>query len=136
MIYHKFNISQTVPGELSPRKIASRMISPPVFCLPPPPPDNYPRGKLHPQTITPEENCPQTVVPLDDCTWTITPKIIASWKLPPRKIVFRMNCCLHNCRKENCPPKNIVPRINYTQYIFSPRIRNRSTLINNCFLLF
>ena len=33
-------------------------------------------------------------------------------------------------------PRNIVSRINYTRYIFSPKIRNHSTLVDSCFLLF
>ena len=32
-------------------------------------------------------------------------------------------------------PKKIAPRINYTRDIFSRRIRDRSTLIDSCFLL-
>ena len=68
----------------------------------------------------------------DNCPLTRSP-----WKLPPRKIVFWMICGLHNCPEENFPPpRKIVSRKNYTQHIFSPRIRNGSTFIDSCFLLF
>ena len=104
------------------------------------------------RTIAPEEICPW-----DNCNHgllppgQLPPRIIASgelpkdnrpltispWKFPPRKIAFRMICRLHNCSDENCPhPGKIVPRINYIQNIFFPRIRNRSTFIDSCILLF
>ena len=34
------------------------------------------------------------------------------------------------------PPRKIDSSINYTQFIFPLRIRNRTTLINSCFLMF
>ena len=98
-----------------------------------------PRGKL------PPGNCP-----LNDCSRIIKPKIITTWqyppwKLPPKEITFWIICYLHNCL-QNCSedkrpwgklmPRKISPRINYTQLIFSPRIRNRITLIDSYFLLF
>ena len=100
--------------KLSPRTIAPRTISPM---------ENYPRGKLPPRIIVPSDNCP-----LDDCARKITSKIIAPWQYP------HGNC--------SWVPfgwfvlRNIVPRVNYTRYIFSPKIKNRSTLIDSCFLLF
>ena len=67
------------------------------------------------------------------------PLTIYPWKLPPRKIAFQMICCLHNCPWDKWPwgklsSRKIVPRINYTQDIFFPRIRNWSTLTDSCFL--
>ena len=74
-------------------------------------------GQLPPRKISPSMIAPPP---------KITPKIIAPWQYSPG----------------NCPrlpfgwlvPTNIVPRINYTLYIFSPRFRNRSTLIDSYFL--
>ena len=96
--------------QLPPRKIASCMIAPDLILL-----GNYPK-----------DNCPLTLPP---------------WKLLLRKITFRMICRLHNCPSDKwslgkLPPRKIVPRISHTQDIFSSRIRNLSTLINSCFLLF
>ena len=95
-----------------PREILppTRIIAPGLLL-----PDNYPKG-----------NCPLTIYP---------------WKFPPRKIAFRMICRLHNYAADKWPrgklrSRKIVPRINYTRDIFSPRIRNCSTLTDSCFLLF
>ena len=98
-------------------------------------------GHLHPppRIIAPWVTAPRLLLPenfpKDNCPLTISP-----WKLTLKKIAFRMICCLHNCpsgkwSQENCPQEN-SPRINYTWDIFSPRIRNLSTLIHSCFLLF
>ena len=118
MVFGQFSPRKIVPWTISPWMIAPRIISSLDNCfrgkLPPgwfPPgwllPENYPKD-IWPLAIPPR-NCNQ--VPFG---WFVA-YIIAPWKTPPR---------------------NIVHRINYTQYIFSPRIRNRSTLIDSCFLLF
>ena len=82
-------------------------------------------------------------MPPDNCSWgklpasywfqTITPKIIASWQYPPEnfpwgKLPFGwFVACIIAPRKTTPPPRIIVPRINYTRYVFVPRISNRSS---------
>ena len=82
---------------LLPRIIASQTIAPwmidPDYC---------------PRTIAPKVNCSQGKLPLEnchlgECSQEITPKIFAP--SPQRKAV----------------PRNVVPRINYTRYIFFPQ---------------
>ena len=91
-------------------------------------------------------------MPPDNCSWgkllpgywfqTITPKIIASWQYPLENFLWAklpfgwFVACIIAPRKTTPPPRIIVPRINYTRYVFVPRISNRSTFIDNCFLLF
>ena len=112
-------------------------------------PDNCPRGKMAPRqfpqrTFSPERNCtppPWMIVPGSlllegNCLLTICP-----WKLSPVKSGFWMICCLHNYRSDKWSrgkllSRKITARINYTRCIFSPRVRNISTLISSCFLLF
>ena len=119
-------------------------------------PGLLPHGKSPPRIISPEENCPPDNCPTENfpprwlppdyCPRKTNPKMIAPWqyltgngprgKLPfgwfvaytiaPRKISL----------KENCPPKKIVSKINYTRDIFSGRNRKRCPLIDSCFLLF
>ena len=96
-----------VLGQLPPRNIASWMIASGLLL-----PDNYSK---------------------DNCPLTISPR-----KWLPKKIAFRMICRLHNCPSGKWPPgklssRKIVPKINYTRYIFSPKIRSRITLIDSCF---
>lgn len=57
-------------------------------------------GNCPSRKIVPGQLSPGLLAPLDDCSGTITPKIID--KYAP---AFRMICRLHNCDKENCPPK-------------------------------
>ena len=134
-----------VSGQLPPRKIGPRIITPPPGQLPP---EWLPHGllaprQLPPRIIAPEENCttpriitlcmiaPGLLLPdnylKDNCPLTISP-----WKLPLRKIVFWMIYCLHNCPSDKWPrgklprpaPRKIVPRINYTRYIFPQESEN------------
>ena len=114
-----------LPGQLPPRKIA--------------PPDNPPPPSPH-RTIAPKDNCPRRILPriivvkiivpglllLDNYSKDNCPLTISPWKLPRRNITFRMICRLHNCfldkwPREKLPPRKIVPRINYTRYIFFPK---------------
>ena len=121
---------------------------PPNYCSP----DNCPRGKI------PPDDCPRGYIsweklpsppgwlPPDHCSFENYPKdnfllTISPWKLPPMEIVFWMICCLHNSPSDKwsrgkLPSRKITPKINYTRYIFSPRIINITTLINSCLLLF
>ena len=124
------------------------------------PPGNYPLddcslencywGNLHPgqlilRIIAPEGNCPQIIdpthnCPLNDCSRKITPKIIVQWRYPPGncrwgKLSFGWFVA-YIIPTKKAAPRNIVPKINSTRYIFTPRIRNRSTFLNSCFLLF
>ena len=92
-------------------------------------PDNWPLI-IAPWMIAPGLLLPENY-PEDNCPLTIYPQ-----KFPTRKIVFQMICRLHNCHSDKWPegkllPMKIVPMINYTRDIFSPRIRNRSTLIDS-----
>ena len=107
------------PRQLPLRKITHQIIAPGEYC---PPgwllPDNYSKDNCLPRSLT------------------IYPR-----KLSSTEIAFRMICRLHNCPSDKwsrgkLPPRKIVPRVNYTRYIFRPRIRNRSTLIDSFFLLF
>ena len=89
------------------------------------PPEQLPPGLLLPDNY-PKGNCPLTISP---------------WKLPSKKMAFRMIYRQHNCPSDKwhwgkLSPRKMVPMINYNRYIFSPRIRNRSTLIDGCVLLF
>ena len=129
-----------------PQTIASEENCPPVWFPPPLLPRTIASGQLPPRIITPEENYPQTIVPEDHCHGKIAPSITAPWMITPRllfpgnypkdNIVFQMICRLHNYPTDKCPRGKLplrksVSRINYTQYIFSTRIRDL-----NCFLLF
>ena len=120
-----------------------------------------PRGKvplriITPRLITPEqlpsmvieESVPQDNCPPDYFFRKITPKIIAPWQYPPGncprgKLSFGWFVAyiftprtIGPEKTAPLPLRKIVPRINYTRDIFSPRIRNLSTLIDSCFLLF
>ena len=91
--------------------------------------ENCPRGKLPPDNY-----------PLDDGSQKITPKIIAAWQYPSGnclwgKLLFGWFVA-YIIPPRKTAPRNIVLRINYTLYNFSPRIRSRSTLVDSCFLLF
>ena len=100
--------------------------------------------QLPPRKIAPRENCPPDNWPLYDWSWTITLKIISPltispWKLPVMKIAFQMICCLHNCHSNKWSQGKLTTRkivwwVNYTRHISFPRIRNLSTLSDNCFL--
>ena len=124
-----------VPWMVTPLIIAPRTIAPEEKW----PPDNFPRGHFPPREIVPPS--PWMIVPGSlllegNCLLTICP-----WKLPPVKTGFWMICCLHNYRSDKWSrgkllSRKITARINYTRCIFSPRIRNISTLISSCFLLF
>ena len=125
---------------------------PPGFL--PPPPWKLPLRINAPQAIAPVENCPQEKMFPDNCSvydysWKIISKVIAPdkiplkiapWQNPPEncpqgKLLFRWFVAyIRQPRK--AAPRNIVPRINYIWYIFSPRIRNHSTSVSSCFLLF
>ena len=102
------------------------------------PKDYFLPGQLLPRIIAPEENCPPGWLPPGWLLPENYPKDIWPLAIPPR------NCnqvpfgwfVAYIIAPWKTPPRNIVHRINYTQYIFSPRIRNRSTLIDSCFLLF
>ena len=102
---------------------------------------------LPPRTITSEENCPRKIAPgllpppaissedkccrvklplgncaLDDCARKITPKIIVPWQYPPRncprgKLSFKWFAA-YIIPPRKTDPRNIIPRMNYTQYIF------------------
>ena len=117
---------KTVSGQLPPGFLPPPLkIAPEDKCST----DNCPSGKLPPGKNAPWQllsvwlllenhfkgNCPLTKSP---------------WKLPFRWFVAYI------CHPRKTAPRNIVPRINYTWYIFSPRIRNHSTSVNSCFLLF
>ena len=130
-------------AQLPPRNIAPQIIDPQAIAS---------------RIIVPEDDCPLGKLPPPRCqiiapwmivlglllvdnylknNWLLT---IPPWKLLRREIAFRMICCLHKCPSEKWPQgklprREIVPRINYTRDIFSPVIKNRSTLIDSCFLL-
>ena len=100
---------KTAPWTVPPGLLPPRMIASGLLLL-----GNYPK-----------DNCPLTIYP---------------WKLPPTKIAFRMICRLHNCPSDKwpqgkLPSRKIVPRINYTRDIFSPRIRNWQYLLPLVFLI-
>ena len=117
-------------GQLLPRKTASWTTPPAWLTSDYYPPDNCSREKLFPGQVSRKENCP-----LDDCSRKITQKIIAPWKLPQGKMPFGWFVA-YIIPPRKTAPRNIVLRINYTLYNFSPRIRSRSTLVDSCFLLF
>ena len=82
------------------------------------PPDKCPQGKLLPRQLP----------------W-------GKWQYPPGnfslgKLPFGWFLAYIIAPRKTAPPTKIVSRINYTQYIFFPRIRNHSTFIDNCFLFF
>ena len=114
--YKPFNAAS---GQLSPRKIE--------------PTGNFPLD------IFPSDNCTRTITLVDNCPRAITPQITAPGQLP-RKVVLWMISYLHNFIIAQWtvppPPRKIVPKINYTGDIFSRRIGNRSTLIDDWFFLF
>ena len=119
---------------VTPLIIAPRTIAPEEKW----PPDNFPRGHFPPREIVtpPWMIAPGSLLLESNCLLTICP-----WKLPPVKIRFWTICRLHNYPSDKwsrgkLPSRKIIARINYTRCIFSPRIRNISTLINSCFLLF
>ena len=98
------------------------------------PRDIYPLGKL------PPDNCPPDNCPLEDCSRKITPKIIAHltifpWKLAPRKIVFRIFVA-YIIPPRKTATRMICPKDKLHTVYFSPRIRNRSILVNSSFHLF
>ena len=133
------------PDNFPPRKIGpwattSEMIASRIIALRTiAPEDNCPRI-IAPLTIPSEENFPLKNRPLDDCSRTVSPKIIAPWQYPTGnghrgKLSFgRFVVYIVTPRKtasqERCPKDKL-----HTIY-FSPRIRNLSTLIDSCFLLF
>ena len=95
-------------------------------------PNNCPQVKLSPRRIAVKDNCPRRKSPpgklsLDECPQIIAycylkdncPLKISPWKFSPKKIAFRMICCLRSCPEKSCPSRKIVPRINYTRWIFS-----------------
>ena len=116
-------------------------------------PFNAASGQLSPRKIAPTDNCPMDDFPSDNCPRTIIPVNNC-----PRGKLSPNNCPWDNfspdnnpktiAPEENCPvddfspvlgqllPRKTVPRINYTEYIFTRRIGNRSTLIDSCFFLF
>ena len=95
-----------------------------------------------------EESVPQDNCPPDYFFRKITPKIIAPWQYPPGncprgKLSFGWFVAyiftprtIGPEKTAPLPLRKIVPRINYTRDIFSPRIRNLSNLIDSYFLLF
>ena len=144
------------------RTIVSEENCPPGNCLPDNcpmddcPPDHFPQTIaseencalpariIAPRTISPEDNCPRGTLlpawlPPDYCSRKITPRVIAPWQYPTG-----------NCPRGKLPfgwfvvyiiaPRKTVPQeycsTDKLQPIFSPRIRNRSTLIDSWFLLF
>ena len=125
-----------MPRKLPSRKIALLKIAPWMIFSPPPttaPSDNWPPDNC------PLDNCPR-IIASGQLSQRYCPLTISPWKLPAKKIAFRMICRLHNCPPDKwpggkLPPRKVIPRINYTRDFF-PRIRNRSTLIDSCFLLF
>ena len=77
----------------------------------------------------PPRKLPQNNCPLYDCSRKITPKIIAPDNIP-LEIAASFKFEIGNS-DDLSRPRSIVARINYTRYIFSPRIKNRSTLIDS-----
>ena len=117
-----------------------RTSTPEENCLPDNPPcmidlGLLPPGQLLPRKIIPRTSAPKENCPLDDCSRKITQKIIAPWKLPRGKMPFGWFVA-YIIPLRKTAPRNIVLRINYILYNFSPRIRSRSTLVDSCFLLF
>ena len=138
MVSGKLPQRKIVPWIIAPWMIAPRIIATRTIASV----DNCPLGKLSPRTIAPEENCSpdNCPPPLDDCSRTITLKITAPWQYPPEycrrgKLSFGWFVAYIIAPRKTAP-WNIVPRTNYTQYIFSTRIRNCNTLIDGYFLLF
>ena len=102
-------------------------------------------GKLSRRKLPPD-NCPPDNFPLDNCLPDYCPHKIAPKKEnSPRTIASEENRPPDNCPQDDCSRK-INPKDNCPLTIsswklpassfFSPRIRNRTTLIDSCFLLF
>ena len=107
---------------IAPRTIAPQMIPPRIIAF---------------RIIAPVENCPPNNCPLDDGSRKIIPKIIAPWQYPPRNchlVPFGWFVAYIVPPRGKLSSRNIVPNKNHTRYIFSLRIRNRSNLIDSCFL--
>ena len=111
------------------REVTRSYITSLIWC-----PYNCPWGKLPPGWLLP-----------DYCSRTISPKIIGPRQYSPGNcpqgklsfgwfVVYKI-APRANSPEESCLPRKIVQSINYTR-CFSPGIRNLSTLIDNCFLLF
>ena len=92
------------------------------------PPGWLSHGKLPLRITFHKENCPRGKLPpdnypLDDGSQKITPKIIAAWQYPSGnclwgKLLFGWFVA-YIIPPRKTAPRNIVPRINYTRYIFS-----------------
>ena len=120
MVSRQLPPRKILPGYLPPRQLPSRIIAPRIIA-----PWMIAPGLLLLGNY-PKDNCPLIIYP---------------WKVPPRKLSFQMIWHLHNCTSEKWPrrklsSRKIVPSINYTRDIFSPRIRNDNTLTDSCILLF
>ena len=117
------------PWMIAPRIIASRTIAPDKNypsdnC----PADNYPQGKLAPRKIA-SDSCP-----LHDCSHKITPKINAIWQYPSGNSPRGKQQFFGIILPRKTSPGTLSRNRLHTIY-FSPRIRNRSTLVDSCFLL-
>ena len=94
-------------GIICVRTTAPEENCPPVNCRP----DNFPRGKFPLRQLTSRES-----------SWTITPVIIAPRQYPPvncprGKLSFRW-FAVYIIPPRKTDPRNIIPRMNYTRYIF------------------